>query len=100
MKNIHNSCCRYFKNCILITLYIYDINTKLIWLPSYDSRAKIAENRRKSPKIAKNYHIFSFFGCPGVFFTPIELGMVSYISAKVHHHKNPSLSLIQEKRSF
>ena len=90
MKNVHNSCCRYFKNCILITLYIYDINTKLIWLPSYDSLAKIAEN----------YHIFSFFGCPGGFFTPIELGMVSYISAKVHHHKNPSLSLIQEKRSF
>ena len=57
-------------------------------------------HQQKSPKIAENYHIFSFFGCPGGFFTPIELGMVSYISAKVHHHKNPSLSLIQEKKSF
>ena len=37
MKNVYNLCCRYFKNLIFITLNIYDINTKLSWLLSYES---------------------------------------------------------------
>ena len=47
LKNIKNGYylrCRYSKNSIFITLFIYDINTKLNWLLRYETKTKIAKN--------------------------------------------------------